>query len=116
MTSSQKIRLVTAGSRSTEAHALEELLQQQTDIVVVAHCPEIMNVAELAWKHSPHVILLHLRGTQFALEVLDELLTRLPDAKLLLVMPAFNATQAAHLLERGARGVLAGALEFSQGI
>jgi two-component system NarL family response regulator len=111
-----KIRLLIAGPRSTEARALEELLAQQMDIDVVETAPEILNVAELALKHAPHVILLHVRGVQFAREVIDELLLRLPDARLLLVLPAFDAMQAAHLLQHGAYGLLSAAQEFSQGI
>ena len=94
MAVSNKIRLLIAGPRSAEARALEELLAHQTDIVVVGQSPEIMNLAELAWKHAPHVILLHVRGAQFALEVLAEVLLRLPDAKLLLVIPAFDDMHA----------------------
>jgi DNA-binding NarL/FixJ family response regulator len=108
--------LLTAGSRSTEARALEELLRQQMDIDVVAECPEILNLADLAWKHAPHVILLHVRGVRFAVEVIDEILTRLPDAKLLLVVPSVSSRSAARLLEHGARGVLSPEQEVSQGI
>ena len=116
MAVSHKIRLLIAGPRSAEARALEELLAQQTDIVVVGQSPEIMNLAELAWKHAPHVILLHVRGAQFALEVLAEVLLRLPDAKLLLVIPAFDDVQATRILQKGAFGLLSASQEFSQGI
>jgi DNA-binding NarL/FixJ family response regulator len=116
VTTTRKIRLLTAGSRSTEARALEALLRQQMDIDVVAECPEILNLAELAWKHAPHVILLHVRGVRFALEVIDEILMRLPDAKLLLVVPTVSSRSAARMLEHGARGVLSAEQEFSQGI
>jgi two-component system NarL family response regulator len=116
MTSSQKIRLLIAGPRSTEARALEELIALQTDIVIVGQSPEILNLPEQAWKHAPHVILLHVRGPQFALEVLEEVLLRLPDAKVVLVIPSFDAMQAVRILQHGAYGLLSFAQLFSQGI
>ena len=114
MAGSNGIRLLTAGSTSTQSLGVEDLLQQQTDIVVAAKTPEILSIAELAWKHAPHVILLHVRGMQFALEVIDAILIRIPDAKLLLVLPSVNSAQAVRILEHGARGVLCAAEEFSQ--
>ena len=116
MATSQKIRLLVAGPRSPESRGLEELIQQQTDIVIVGQSPEILNVPEYAWKHAPHVIMLHLRGAQFAIEAIGEILNRLPDAKLLLVLPSFSAAQAVLILQHGARGLLSASQEFPQGI
>ena len=116
MATSRKIRLLIAGPRSLEARALEELVAQQTDIEVVGQSPEIQSIAELVQRHAPDVILFHVRGTQFALEVLDEIVPRLGDAKLLLVLPVYDDARAKLALQHGAYGLLGTAQEYPQGM
>ena len=116
MSSAQRIRVLIAGSRSTEARALEELLLQQSDIFVVGESPEIRRIPETMWKRAPHAILIHLRGAQLAIEAVQEVLSILPDARLLVILQLVSANQAAQILEHGARGVMAIDQQYSQGV
>ena len=116
MQTPHRIRVLVAGSLSEVTRALADLLRTQSDIHVVGASPELLKVPENAWKQAPHVILLYVRGAQFALEVVHEVLVKLPDARLLLVIPSFNNAQAVQILEHGARGILSAEQEYEQGV
>jgi DNA-binding NarL/FixJ family response regulator len=112
----QRIQLLVAGPRLPETRDLHKLLTQQQAIVVVGETLEISRVPELARLRRPDVVLLHARGSEFALEAIRVILAQVPGAKLLVVANSFSLDEAALVLEHGARGVLAIGDSYDQGM
>ena len=89
-----QIRVMSVGFRSAEARAFEDFLQRQPDMNMVGTCSELQKLPSVAWKCVPHVMLMYLRGTQMAVNAVRDVLVEMPDARLLLIVPACTMTQA----------------------
>lgn len=97
---------MTVGVRTGEVRTFEHFLAAQSDVAVVGYCNELNRIASVAWQCVPHVLLVYLRGTQLALSVLRDILVGLPDARVLVVVPTCDLTQAVEMIEGGAWGAI----------
>jgi NarL family two-component system response regulator LiaR len=101
------IRVMVAGSRPTEARAFEDFLERQPGVSLVGSCNELQKIPSTVWRCIPHVMLLYLRGTQLAVGTVQNILAEVPEARLLLIVPACTTERAAEIIEAGACGVIA---------
>jgi len=107
MSNQPTIRVMSVGYRSAESRAFEDFLQQQGDIGIVGTCNELQKISATAWKCLPHVMLMYLRGTQMAVDVVRNVLMEFPEARVLLIVPTCSTQQETEIIEGGAWGILA---------
>jgi DNA-binding NarL/FixJ family response regulator len=106
MSTPQKIRVLCVGYRPPEVQAFEGFLQQQPEIAMVGACNDLDKIPHVAWQCVPHVMLIYLKGTQLAINVIRHVLTEVPDARMLVIAIGYPANQAVEIIESGAWGVL----------
>jgi DNA-binding NarL/FixJ family response regulator len=116
MHNGQRIRVLFAGTRTDEGSRVEELCRLQGDIQLVGNCREMLHIPALVHRQGVDIVYLHARDAAFAREVLLEVLSELPSAQVLVVLPACADAIATDLLQHGARGVLAARDEYAQGV
>jgi DNA-binding NarL/FixJ family response regulator len=116
MTSMHRIRVLFTGLPGGEAKRLEELILSQPDMLVMAPCTETTRIADTAVRYAADIILLHARDPAAGRAAIREALLQVPGTRLLVVLPTVSDTDAASLIEDGARGVMAVNGEYAQGI
>jgi DNA-binding NarL/FixJ family response regulator len=111
-----QIRVLFAGTRTEESCRVEALCRVQSDIELVGSCREMLHIPEFMQRQGVDIVYLHARDAAFAREVLIEVLSELPSAQVLVVLPNCTDATATDLLQHGARGVLAAGEEYAQGV
>ena len=110
------IKVLLAGPHLEQTRSFDQLLAEQSDFMVIGETGDATHASRNVARLKPDVVVLRAFTPESALQAVCVMLSRAPNARLLVLTDNFNLDQATLILEYGACGVIATGDACKQGL